>query len=69
MFPIVFVKIGAWPFGFVFEAMLSDLCVFFALTGIFPDTYRAAPPRPGFEAGNLFAMTVVDLGMIVVSSS
>jgi hypothetical protein len=42
---------------------------FFALTGILPDTYLAARPAPGFMGGSRRATTVVDLGMIVVSSS
>lgn len=42
---------------------------FFAFTGILPETYLAAPPRPGFAAGILFAITVVDRGIIAVSSS
>lgn len=40
-----------------------------ALTGIFPDTYRAAPPRPAFTGGSRLATIVVDRGTIVVSSS
>lgn len=47
----------------------SDRWEFFAFWGILPDTYRAAPPRPGFAGGSLFAITVVDLGIIEVSSS
>ncbi len=43
--------------------------MFFAFWGILPDTYLAAPPRPGFAAGSLLAITVVDLGIIDVSSS
>lgn len=35
----------------------------FAFCGILPETYRAAPPRPGLSAGSLFAMTVVDRGI------
>src|SRR5690349_14189415 len=42
---------------------------FFALTGILPETYRAALPAPGFIGGRRRATTVVDRGMIVVSSS
>lgn len=53
---------------FALEAF-SDLCEFFAFAGILPETYRAAPPRPGFAAGSRFAMTVVDRGIIMVSSS
>lgn len=41
---------------------------FFAFCGILPDTYRAAPPRPAFKAGSLFAITVLDRGIIEVSS-
>ena len=40
-----------------------------ALTGILPDTYRAAPPRPAFAGGSLLAIIEVERGMIVVSSS
>lgn len=42
---------------------------FRALTGILPETYRAAPPLPGRAAGNRRAITEVDRGIIVVSSS
>jgi hypothetical protein len=51
-----------------FDDVFSERCVFLAFKGILPDTYLAAPPFPGLMAGNLFAMTVVDLGMMVVSS-
>ena len=47
----------------------SDRCVFLAFWGILPDTYLAAPPRPGFAAGSLLAITVVERGIIEVSSS
>ncbi len=47
----------------------SDRCEFFAFCGILPETYRAAPPLPGLTGGNLFAITVVDLGIMEVSSS
>lgn len=40
----------------------------FALAGGFPDTYRAALPLPGADAGNLRASTVESFGMISVSS-
>lgn len=40
----------------------------FALAGGFPDTYRAARPFPGAEAGKRRARTVESLGMISVSS-
>jgi len=42
---------------------------FFMLTGILPDMYLAARPAPGLMGGNRRAMTEVDLGIIVVSSS
>ena len=42
---------------------------FLAFWGILPETYREAPPRPGFSAGSLLATTVVDRGMENVSSS
>ena len=48
---------------------ISDRWEFFAFIGILPETYLAAPPFPGFKAGNLFAMTVVDRGTMAVSSS
>lgn len=49
---------------------LPDLvgAVGFALTGGLPDTYRAALPFPGADAGNLRARTVESLGIISVSS-
>lgn len=50
-------------------AKLSDLCEFLALTGIFPETYLAAPPLPGLDAGSRLAITVVERGTMVVSSS
>lgn len=40
----------------------------FALAGGFPDTYRAALPFPGAEAGSRRARTVESLGIISVSS-
>ena len=40
----------------------------FALTGGFPETYRAARPLPGAAAGNRRARTVESLGIISVSS-
>jgi hypothetical protein len=40
----------------------------FALTGGFPETYLAARPFPGADAGSLLARTVESLGMISVSS-
>ena len=40
----------------------------FALTGGFPETYRAARPFPGADAGNRRARTVESFGMISVSS-
>ena len=46
----------------------SFLCEFLALTGGFPDRYLAAPPFPGLAAGSRFAMTVVERGIISVSS-
>lgn len=42
---------------------------FLAATGILPETYLAPRPAPGFAAGSRRATTVVDRGMIVVSSS
>jgi len=42
---------------------------FLAFTGILPDIYLAALPAPGLIGGNLRAMTDVERGMIVVSSS
>jgi hypothetical protein len=42
---------------------------FFAFTGALPVIYRAARPAPGLRGGNLLATTVVDRGMMVVSSS
>lgn len=52
-----------------FVVVVSARWKAFAFCGIFPDTYRAAPPRPGLSAGNLFAMTVVERGIEYVSSS
>lgn len=51
-------------------AAVFDLAVAFgfALAGGFPETYRAARPLPGADAGNLRARTVESLGMISVSS-
>lgn len=40
----------------------------FALEGGFPDTYRAARPFPGADAGRRRARTVESLGIISVSS-
>lgn len=40
----------------------------FALAGGFPDTYRAARPFPGADAGRRRARTVESLGIISVSS-
>ena len=40
----------------------------FALTGGLPDTYRAARPLPGADAGKRRARTVESLGIISVSS-
>jgi hypothetical protein len=42
---------------------------FFAFTGILPDTYLKAFPAPFFRGGNRRAMTEVERGIIVVSSS
>lgn len=42
---------------------------FLAFTGIFPDIYLAARPAPGFMGGRRRAITEVERGMIVVSSS
>jgi hypothetical protein len=42
---------------------------FFALTGILPVIYLLAFPAPLLIAGNRRARTVVDRGMIAVSSS
>ena len=50
-------------------AGVSFLEEFFALIGILPVMYRAARPAPAFCGGNLLATTVVDLGIMVVSSS
>ena len=47
----------------------STRCWFLALTGIFPETYRAALPAPGLVAGKRRAMTVVERGIWTVSSS
>lgn len=47
----------------------SNRWEFLAFCGILPETYRAAPPLPSLAGGNLFAITVVDLGIIEVSSS
>jgi hypothetical protein len=41
----------------------STRCWFLALTGIFPETYRAALPAPGFVAGRRRAITVVERGI------
>lgn len=49
--------------------LVSPRWEFLAFCGILPDTYRAAPPRPGLTAGSLFAMTVVERGIEYVSSS
>ena len=60
------------PLTGVEEGFIVDASVrweFLAFWGILPDTYRAAPPRPGFAAGSLRAMTVVPLCIIDVSSS
>ncbi len=42
---------------------------FFALTGILPVTYLLALPAPFLMAGSRRARTVVDRGIIAVSSS
>lgn len=60
---------GNFPCEFTFETDDSALYEFLGLCGILPVTYLAAPPRPGFRAGSRFAMTVVDRGIIEVSSS
>lgn len=60
---------GNLPSEFTFGMDDSALCEFLGLCGILPVTYLAAPPRPGFRAGSRFAITVVERGMIVVSSS
>jgi hypothetical protein len=66
---LVIAVVLADPFPDDFVPKASVRCVFFALTGAFPETYLAAPPLPGFAAGSLFAITVVERGIIVVSSS
>ena len=50
-------------------SVFSIRCVFLDAVGALPDTYRAAPPRPGLAAGCRLAITVVERGMISVSSS
>ena len=59
--------------GAGFALGLVDDCSFreefFAFTGILPDTYLKAFPAPFFMGGNRRAMTDVERGMIVVSSS
>jgi len=52
-----------------FDTEASALCEFLEFCGILPETYLAAPPLPAFAAGRRFAITVVDRGMMVVSSS
>ncbi len=52
-----------------FVSGASDRREFFAFCGILPDTYRAAPPLPCLAGGSLFATTVVDRGIMEVSSS
>lgn len=52
-----------------FDTDVSTLCEFFEFCGILPETYRAAPPLPAFAAGSRLAITVVDRGMMDVSSS
>jgi hypothetical protein len=47
----------------------SFLDEFFALTGILPVTYLLALPAPFLMAGSRRARTVVDRGIIAVSSS
>jgi hypothetical protein len=58
--------------GFVVED-LFDPCSFrdefFILIGIFPDMYLAARPAPGLLGGSRRAMTDVERGIRVVSSS
>lgn len=49
-------------------ALLAVAALCLALTGGLPETYRAARPLPGAEAGNRRARTVESLGMISVSS-
>lgn len=58
-----------FPCEVAFETDESALYEFLGLCGILPVTYLAAPPRPGFRAGSRFAITVVERGIIEVSSS
>jgi hypothetical protein len=57
-----------FPCEFTF-GLDSAFCEFLEVCGILPVTYLAAPPRPGFRAGSRFAITVVERGIIEVSSS
>lgn len=57
-----------FPCVFAFETDESALYEFLGLCGILPVTYLAAPPRPDFKAGSRFAITVVERGIIEVSS-
>lgn len=66
---IVAVLSNNFPCAFAFERDESALYEFLGLCGILPVTYLAAPPRPGFKAGSRFAITVVERGIIKVSSS
>lgn len=68
----LFIWVGIVGFVDFAVALLDDCSLreeFFILTGILPDMYLAARPAPGLIGGNRRAMTEVDRGIIVVSSS
>lgn len=57
-----------FPWGFTVITDASARFDILELCGILPVTYLAAPPRPGLRAGSRFAITVVERGIIEVSS-